>query len=113
MPQSSPASDVFRNFLGGYHLYLKSLVLVSRETPPISIVWAEEPKAVEFDTSTMLEKTLKTLPSHFKFKETFCFFAFYFISFYFILFYAREFGHRTASTVSKSRWISRRQRNQK
>ena len=65
-------------------MYLKSVVLVSREAPPIPIVGAVEPKAVVFDTSTMLENTFKALPSHFKFKQTFCFFAFYFILFYFM-----------------------------
>ena len=35
---------------------------------------AERPNIFEFNTSTLLEKTLKAPPSHFKFKQNFIFF---------------------------------------
>ena len=38
----------------------------------------EGPKMFEFNTSTVLEKALKALPSHFKFEQTFVFLLFIF-----------------------------------
>ena len=78
--------------LWGYCLYVKWLVLVS-------------PKILEFNASTLLEKALKALPSHFKFEQTFVFFAFYY-HYYF-------FGHQSLgantilAAVSKSCWVHR------
>ena len=51
----------------------------------------EEPKMFEFNTSTLLEKAFKALPSHFKFEETF-FLLFLFFAFYF--FWAAELWRR-------------------
>ena len=53
-------------------MYLKSLVLVSQEGPP-PLVGSERQKMFEFSTSTLLEKALKALPSHFNFEQTFLF----------------------------------------
>ena len=61
--------------LWGYRLYVKWLVLVS-------------PKILEFNASTLLEKALKALPSHFKFEQTFVFFCFLLLLF----FWTPEFG---------------------
>ena len=51
-------SDAATDFLG-YHLYLKSIVLISRE----AMVEVEGPTNFKFNTSTLLEKALKALLS--------------------------------------------------
>ena len=45
---------------------------MSQEGPP-PLVGAERQKMFEFSTSTLLEKALKALPSHFNFEQTFLF----------------------------------------
>ena len=70
----------------GYCLYLKSLILVSYEVPSSLHGGAEELKMFKSNTSTLLEKALKTLPSHLKFEQAFIFLL--------SIFYAPEFGHR-------------------
>ena len=57
----------------GYCLYLKSLILVSYEVPSSLHGGAEELKMFKSNTSTLLEKALKTLPSHLKFEKAFIF----------------------------------------
>ena len=52
--------EIFR----GYHLYLKSLVLVSRKVPPPQEKFGLMTKIFKFNTSILLEKPLKVLPSH-------------------------------------------------
>ena len=65
----------YPEIFGRYRLYLKSLVLVLREAPlSRPVVGAEGTKMFEFKTSILLNKALKTLPSHFKFEQTIVFF---------------------------------------
>ena len=85
------ASDMSRDFRG-YRLYLKSLLLVSHEPS-------------EFSISTLMEKTVRALLSHFKFKQTFVFL----LLFFFFFFLDFEFGRRyricgIKISVDKSPW---------
>ena len=66
----------YPEIFGGYCLYLKSLVLVLHEAPHLPMVGAVGLKMFEFNTCTLLEKALQTLPSHFKFILSFFFFIF-------------------------------------
>lgn len=68
-------SDMSRDFLG-YWLYLKSLVLMSRQDSPLwwglpTMIGARGPNISKFNA--FIEKVLKALRSHFKFKQTFVF----------------------------------------
>ena len=56
----------------------KIAFLVMYEVPYPSMVGAEEPKKFEFNTSALLEKSLKAPPSHSS-RLLFFFFAFYFL----------------------------------
>ena len=57
-------------------MYLKLLSLVTCKVPHAVMVVAEGPKFFEFNTSTLLEKALKALPTQIKFEQAFAFLLF-------------------------------------
>ena len=57
-------------------MYLKSLTLVTCKVPHVPMVVAEGPKFFEFNTSTLLEKALKALPTQIKSEQAFAFLLF-------------------------------------
>ena len=75
----------------------KIAFLVMYEVPYPSMVGAEEPKKFEFNTSALLEKSLKAPPSHSS--------RLLFFFFLFILFGCQGLGADTMSAVSRACWI--------
>ena len=72
-------SVTYPEIFGGYRLCPKSIVFFFFSFTRIpQMMGTEGPKMFEFNTSTVLEKALKALPSHFKFEQTFVFLLFIF-----------------------------------